>query len=103
MARDTSGSSPARTPSTPRARRRDDDGDSAQLIYEDPQRLDQVRYVILDEVHYIDDFPRGASGRKSSSRPRRTSSFIGLSATISNFQEVAGWMSQQRGDIATVT
>jgi len=30
------------------------------LIYEDPRRLEQVRYVILDEVHYIDDFPRGA-------------------------------------------
>src|SRR5258708_34949058 len=29
------------------------------LIYEDPKRLDLVRYVVLDEVHYIDDFPRG--------------------------------------------
>src|SRR5204862_8110393 len=29
--------------------------------------------------------------------------FIGLSATISNFQEVAEWMSLQRGDIATVS
>ena len=30
------------------------------LIYEDPARLDLVRYVVLDEVHYIDDFPRGS-------------------------------------------
>src|SRR5207237_2338 len=30
------------------------------LIYEDPQRLARVRYVILDEIHYIADFPRGA-------------------------------------------
>ena len=30
------------------------------LIYEDPKRLDLVRYVVLDEVHYIDDFPRGS-------------------------------------------
>ena len=31
------------------------------LIYEDPARLDMVRYVVLDEVHYIDDFPRGST------------------------------------------
>src|ERR1700716_1230127 len=30
------------------------------VIYEDPARLDDVRYVVLDEVHYIDDFPRGS-------------------------------------------
>src|SRR2546430_9145637 len=30
------------------------------LIYEDLKRLDAVRYVVLDEVHYIDDFPRGS-------------------------------------------
>src|SRR5438034_8812468 len=30
------------------------------LIYEDPGRLDLVRYVVLHEVHYIDDFPRGS-------------------------------------------
>src|SRR6201988_419268 len=30
------------------------------LIYEDPGRLDLVRYVVLDEAHYIDDFPRGS-------------------------------------------
>ena len=30
------------------------------LIYEDPKRLDAVDYVVLDEVHYIDDFPRGS-------------------------------------------
>ena len=30
------------------------------LIYEDPARLDLVGYVVLDEVHYIDDFPRGS-------------------------------------------
>ena len=34
------------------------------LIYDDPQRLKDVRYVILDEVHYIDDYPprRGLGG-----------------------------------------
>ena len=73
------------------------------LIYEDPQRLERVHYVILDEVHYIDDFPRGAVWEEIIIQAPRHIKFIGLSATISNFQEVAGWMSQQRGDIATVS
>src|SRR5437764_1406573 len=73
------------------------------LIYEDPKRLERVRYVILDEVHYIDDFPRGAVWEEIIIQAPAHIKFIGLSATISNFEEVAGWMSQQRGDIATVS
>src|SRR6202140_2096037 len=73
------------------------------LIYEDPQRLERVRYVILHEVHYIEDFPRGAVWEEIIIQAPRHIKFIGLSATISNFEEGAGWMSQQRGDIATVS
>jgi ATP-dependent RNA helicase HelY len=73
------------------------------LIYEDPQRLERVRYVILDEVHYIDDFPRGAVWEEIIIQAPLHIKFIGLSATISNFREVADWMSLQRGDIATVS
>ena len=73
------------------------------LIYEDPQRLERVRYVILDEVHYIDDFPRGAVWEEIIIQAPPHIKFIGLSATISNFREVAEWMSLQRGDVATVS
>ncbi len=73
------------------------------LIYEDPERLQRVRYVILDEVHYIDDFPRGAVWEEIIIQAPGHIKFIGLSATISNFQEVAEWMSVQRGDVATVS
>ena len=73
------------------------------LIYEDPERLHRVRYVILDEVHYIDDFPRGAVWEEIIIQAPGHIKFIGLSATISNFQEVADWMSRQRGDVATVS
>ncbi|TMD23805.1 MAG: DEAD/DEAH box helicase, partial [Chloroflexi bacterium] len=73
------------------------------LIYEDPQRLDRVRYVILDEIHYIDDFPRGAVWEEIIIQAPGHIKFIGLSATISNFQEVAEWMTLQRGDVATVS
>jgi ATP-dependent RNA helicase HelY len=73
------------------------------LIYEEPERLAQVRYVILDEVHYIDDFPRGAVWEEIIIQAPPQIKFIGLSATISNYQEIADWMSLQRGDIATVS
>ncbi|HEX3629518.1 MAG TPA: DEAD/DEAH box helicase, partial [Candidatus Dormibacteraeota bacterium] len=73
------------------------------LIYEDPERLHRVRYVILDEVHYIDDFPRGAVWEEIIIQAPGHIKFIGLSATISNFEEVAEWMSRQRGDVATVS
>src|SRR5438876_9857663 len=73
------------------------------LIYEDPQRLERVRYVILDEIHYIDDFPRGAVWEEIIIQAPAHIKFIGLSATISNYQEVAEWMTLQRGDLATVS
>ena len=73
------------------------------LIYEDPERLDRVRYVILDEIHYIDDFPRGAVWEEIIIQAPLHIKFIGLSATISNVQEVADWMTAQRGDIAIVS
>jgi ATP-dependent RNA helicase HelY len=73
------------------------------LIYEEPERLAQVRYVILDEVHYIDDFPRGAVWEEIIIQAPAHIKFIGLSATISNYQEIADWMSVQRGDVATVS
>src|SRR5947209_3227577 len=73
------------------------------LIYEDPQRLERVRYVIIDEIHYIDDFPRGAVWEEIIIQAPAHIKFIGLSATISNYQEVAEWMTLQRGDLATVS
>src|SRR2546427_2274672 len=72
------------------------------LIYEDPQRLREVRYVILDEVHYIDDYPRGAVWEEIMIQAPDHIKFVGLSATISNYQQVADWMASHRGEMGTV-
>ncbi|HYM51019.1 MAG TPA: DEAD/DEAH box helicase [Candidatus Limnocylindrales bacterium] len=72
------------------------------LIYEEPERLGRVSVVILDEVHYIDDFPRGAVWEEIIIQAPSHIKFVGLSATISNVREVAEWMSAQRGTIPTV-
>jgi len=72
------------------------------LIYEDPARLDLVRYVVLDEVHYIDDFPRGSVWEEIVIQAPRTIKLVGLSATIGNYKAIADWMAENRGGMETV-
>src|SRR5438067_1192276 len=72
------------------------------LIYEDVQRLDDVAYVVLDEVHYIDDFPRGSVWEEIIVQAPSHIKFVGLSATIGNYQEIAAWMAENRGPVGTV-
>jgi ATP-dependent RNA helicase HelY len=72
------------------------------VIYEDVARLDRVRYVILDEVHYIDDFPRGSVWEEIIVQAPRHIKFVGLSATIGNYHEIADWMAENRGPVGTV-
>jgi ATP-dependent RNA helicase HelY len=72
------------------------------LIYEDPKRLDLVRYVVLDEVHYIDDFPRGSVWEEIVIQAPQTIKLVGLSATIGNYKEIADWMAENRGGMETV-
>ena len=72
------------------------------LIYEDPARLDLVRFVVLDEVHYIDDFPRGSVWEEIVIQAPRTIKLVGLSATIGNYREIADWMAENRGGMETV-
>jgi len=72
------------------------------LIYEDPERLDAVEYVVLDEVHYIDDFPRGSVWEEIVIQAPRSIKLVGLSATIGNYREIAEWMAENRGGMETV-
>ena len=72
------------------------------LIYEDPARLDLVGYVVLDEVHYIDDFPRGSVWEEIVIQAPLGIKLVGLSATIGNYREIADWMAENRGGMETV-
>ena len=72
------------------------------VLYDEPARLDLVSDVVLDEVHYIDDHPRGTVWEEIIIETPAHVRLIGLSATISNVEEVAAWMSGLRGDIGTV-
>ncbi len=65
-------------------------------IFDDPERLADVRYVIHDEVHYLDDTDRGTVWEESIIFSPPAIRFIGLSATISNLDQLAGWIREIR-------
>jgi len=72
------------------------------LIYDDPGSLAPVRWVILDEIHYIDEYPRGTVWEEVIIQAPAHIRFIGLSATITNVDDVAAWMTERRGPMAVV-
>lgn len=72
------------------------------VLYDEPARLDRVSDIVLDEIHYIDDHPRGTVWEEIIIETPAHVRLIGLSATISNVEEVAAWMATLRGDIGTV-
>ena len=72
------------------------------VLYDEPQRVDLVSDVVLDEIHYIDDYPRGTVWEEVIIEAPPHIRMIGLSATITNIEEVAAWMSARRGPVATV-
>src|SRR6266567_3248630 len=65
------------------------------VIYDDLPRLDQVGYVVLDEVHYIDDFPRGSVWEEVIIQAPSHIKLVGLSATIGNYTELPLWMAMR--------
>ena len=74
------------------------------LLQQSPERISDVRYVIFDEIHYIDDPERGSVWEESLIFMPGTMRFLGLSATIPNVEQLANWISQtQNQEIKIVT
>lgn len=67
------------------------------IIYEEPQRLTYVKYVVLDEIHYIEDPRRGTVWEESIMLAPPHIRFLCLSATIANVDELANWIQSIRG------
>ena len=61
-------------------------------IFEDPEGLSGVDYVVLDEIHYIDNEERGTVWEESLIFAPQEISFICLSATMPNLMELANWV-----------
>jgi superfamily II RNA helicase len=73
-------------------------------IFEDPKRVDGTRYVVFDEVHYLDDRDRGTVWEESIIFAPDHVRFVCLSATVPNVKEIAAWIRRTRGgEIDVVT
>lgn len=74
------------------------------LLQQSPDRVADVRYVIFDEIHYIDDPERGSVWEESLIFMPETMRFLGLSATIPNVEQLAAWISEiRRQEVKIVT
>jgi superfamily II RNA helicase len=65
-------------------------------IFDDINRLNDIQYVIFDEIHFIDDIERGTVWEESIIFAPQHIKFICLSATIPNLREFAAWMRSVR-------
>ncbi|MCD6506370.1 DEAD/DEAH box helicase [Candidatus Poribacteria bacterium] len=61
-------------------------------IFEDISRLDDIDYVIFDEIHYINDIQRGTVWEESIIFAPQHIKFVCLSATMPNLDQFARWM-----------
>ncbi|MDQ3305378.1 MAG: DEAD/DEAH box helicase [Actinomycetota bacterium] len=72
------------------------------MIYAASPTLDGLRYVVLDEVHYLQDTYRGPVWEEVIIHLAPEVRLVCLSATVSNAEEVAQWISTVRGPTAAV-
>ncbi len=72
------------------------------MIYAGAPALAGLRYVVLDEVHYLQNRYRGAVWEEVIIHLAPEVDLICLSATVSNAEEVADWIATVRGDTAAI-
>ena len=67
------------------------------MIYADSPTLAGLRYVVLDEVHYLQDQYRGPVWEEVIIHTPMEVDLVCLSATVSNAEEFADWIQTVRG------
>jgi ATP-dependent RNA helicase HelY len=72
------------------------------MIYAGSPTLGRLRYVILDEVHYLQDPYRGAVWEEVIIHLPAGVDLVCLSATVSNAEELAAWIETVRGETTAV-
>lgn len=73
-------------------------------VFEDPSRFQRVLYLVLDEVHFLDDVERGSVWEESIIFAPEHIKILCLSATVPNVHQLATWMSKARGcDVQVVS
>src|SRR3954462_10447912 len=72
------------------------------IIYSGSPALKGLRYVVLDEVHYLQDPYRGPVWEEVIIHAPSNIDLVCLSATVSNAEEFADWIETVRGDTTAV-
>jgi ATP-dependent RNA helicase HelY len=67
------------------------------MIYARSPALDMLRWVVLDEVHYLQDEYRGPVWEEVIIHSPPSVRLVALSATVSNAEELADWITSVRG------
>jgi ATP-dependent RNA helicase HelY len=73
------------------------------MLYAEPERLASTDFVIMDEVHYLQDNFRGPVWEEVIIHLPQHIRIVALSATVSNADELADWISDVHGECAAVT
>lgn len=72
------------------------------MIYAQSPTLDQLGFVVMDEVHYLADRFRGPVWEEVILHLPTAVKIIGLSATVSNAEEFGAWLNEVRGETAVI-
>jgi len=72
------------------------------MLYADSPALRGLRYVVMDEVHYLADRFRGAVWEEVIIHLPSRVKLVSLSATVSNAEEFGDWLDTVRGDTAVI-
>ena len=72
------------------------------MIYAGSNTLDELEYVVLDEVHYLGDKFRGPVWEEVIIHLPEQVTVVSLSATVSNAEEFGEWIESVRGRTETI-
>lgn len=72
------------------------------ILYQNPQRLDSVLYIVIDECHYMNDMDRGTVWEEIIIHAPSHLCLVALSATIANAEELANWISSIHNEMRVI-
>lgn len=72
------------------------------MLYADSPALRGLRFVVMDEVHYLADRFRGAVWEEVIIHLPASVRLVSLSATVSNAEEFGDWLGTVRGDTEVI-
>lgn len=63
-------------------------------LFDNSKRLEKARWIIFDEIHYLDDWERGTVWEEALMFTPKSIKILGLSATVPNIQELVDWIEE---------